>query len=216
MEAFQISLQATTELQRSKLAQWAESRTKTYTLLPGEHTTIFAGVFLEPNDTNKFAVTIARNTKNWKIQHINYTKWIVSLTEAEYTATYGEAAPVDTMQTEPPSKWTQDMVKLYFDGDKRLPNVVVHKITHYQRIGMGEQFRFQCTLVNSNLPDARARQFWLTYPQLMHSNSKDLAMAGFRMSVHEDVYSDGWESDASDGFTYAAPKKTHTGAIHNL
>ena len=62
--AFQISLKATTEVQRSKLAQWAETRTKTNTILRGEHTTIFSGVFLEPHDAQKIAVTMARNVKN--------------------------------------------------------------------------------------------------------------------------------------------------------
>jgi hypothetical protein len=216
MEAFQISLAATTELQRSKLAQWAETRTRTHTILPGEHTTVFAGVLLEPADPQKFAVTMARNTKNWGIEHVPYTKWIVSLTEAEYTSTYSKIAPNDAMQSDPPSKWTDELVTMYFDGGERLSNVVVQKITHYQRTGMGIKFRFRCTLKNSNTPDARPRQFWLTYMQLMHSNSTDLWKAGFKMNVHEDVYSDGWESDQSDGFVSRADQKPVTGSIHTL
>jgi hypothetical protein len=216
MEAFQISLAATTELQRSKLAQWAETRTRTHTILPGEHTTVFAGVLLEPADPQKFAVTMARNTKNWDIAHIQYTKWIVPLTETEYKSQYGEITPTDAMQTDPPSKWTDELVTLYFDGGKRLSNVIVQKITHYQRTGLREQFRFRCTLMNSNTSDARPRQFWLSYMHLMHSNSQDLVKAGFRMSVHEDVYSEGWDSDQSDGFEYRADQTPVTGSIHSL
>ncbi len=119
------------------------------------------------------------------------------------------------MQTDPPSKWSDEMVDTYFNGNKRLKNVVVQQISKYQRTGPDNNFLFQCTLANTNV-DARPKQFWLTYGQLMHSNSKDLVKAGFSMSLHEDVYSDGWESDASDGFTYKAPKSQHIGRIHNM
>ena len=98
MEAFQISLNATTEQQRSKLAKWAQDRTKAHTITTREQT-VFASVFTQPADFAKFSRTIARNTKRWGIGHTPYTKWITALTQAEYIATCDEIKPRDRNET---------------------------------------------------------------------------------------------------------------------
>ncbi len=93
-EGFEIRLNATTEQQRSKLAQWAQSRTKDHTVLVDEHGTTFAGVFVNKIDFKKFAVTFARNSKNWGIVHIDYTRWIAPISESEYVEKYGEVKTI--------------------------------------------------------------------------------------------------------------------------
>ncbi len=97
--AFEITLNATTEQQRSKLAKWAQSRTKAHTVLSDEHGTTFAGVFINEIDFKKFAVTIARNTKNWSIPHVEYSRWITPISESDYIEKYGEIKTEDRNET---------------------------------------------------------------------------------------------------------------------
>jgi hypothetical protein len=116
---------------------------------------------------------------------------------------------------EPPTRWSDDTVSDYFNSEMRLPNVIIEKTTHYQRVGKGMCFRFRCTLKNTNV-SGRSRQFWLTYQQLIHSHSKLLASVGFNISHYEDIYSDGWESDVSDGFQHLPARKEFTGSVHKF
>jgi hypothetical protein len=95
MEGFEITLNATTEQQRSKLSIWAQSRTKVHAFRIEEHTTKFAGVFINPVDLEKFKVTMARNTKNWRIPHAEYSRWIMPISETDYAANYGDVKTTD-------------------------------------------------------------------------------------------------------------------------
>ena len=99
-EGFEISLNAVTTSQRIKLAQWARSRTAAHAIIT-EGSTVFAGVFLQPVDFAKFAVSIARSTKRWNIDHVPYTQWIRPLTEELYNQRYKEkAAQLDAQKRE--------------------------------------------------------------------------------------------------------------------
>ena len=93
MVGFQISLNAIVEPCKSKLANWAQSRTRDFQIVSSGLQTTFVGIFREPTDQRKFTVTIARNMNNWGIEHIKYKKgWITPLSVSCYLSKYGGSA----------------------------------------------------------------------------------------------------------------------------
>ena len=158
MEGFQISLNATTEQQRSKLAQWAKSRTRTHVIIPGD-TTTFAGVFVEPVDFDKFCVTFARNSKNWQIDHVKYKRnWIKTMTVSEYNDVYKEhAKQLDAQKRDRINHELQQMGRFPV-GSNALPDHwdlsdTTDADDFLRRVRLGRFPSAVSTLRNANKPD---------------------------------------------------------------